>query len=79
MSSQYKVSFKDSFYASTENEAYEIFKDRMKAIELCVSRFDSETKTAFLDLYSKVDVKVNPETETIEPTPTPAPNEEIPF
>ena len=60
-------------------KAYEIFKDRMRAIELCVSRFDSETKTAFLDLYSKVDVKVNPETETIEPTPTPAPNEEIPF
>jgi hypothetical protein len=30
----------------------------MKAIELCVSRFDTETKTAFLDLYSKVDGKV---------------------
>ena len=60
-------------------KAYEIFKDRMRAIELCVSRFDSETKTAFLDLYSKVDVKVNPETETIEPTPTPDLSEEIPF
>jgi hypothetical protein len=30
----------------------------MKAIELCVNRFDTETKLAFLDLYSKVDAKV---------------------
>ena len=36
-------------------KAFGIFKDRMKAIELCVSRFDAETKMAFLDLYSKVD------------------------
>ena len=36
-------------------KAYGIFKDRMKAIELCVNRFDAETKMAFLDLYSKVD------------------------
>jgi len=40
-------------------KAYSIFGDRMKAIELCVNRFDTETKEAFLDLYSKVDVKVN--------------------
>jgi hypothetical protein len=39
-------------------KAYGIFKDRMKAIELCVNRFDLETKTAFLDLYSKVDSSV---------------------
>ena len=39
-------------------KTFAIFKDRMKAIELCVSRFDEETKTAFLDLYSKIDVKV---------------------
>jgi len=31
----------------------------MKAIELCVARFDTETKLAFLDLYSKVDAKVD--------------------
>ena len=30
----------------------------MKAITLCVNRFDEETKTAFLDLYSKVDSTV---------------------
>jgi MoxR-like ATPase len=39
-------------------KAYKIFDDKMKAIELCVSRFDTETKTAFLDLYSKIDSKV---------------------
>jgi cobaltochelatase CobS len=40
-------------------KAYDIFKDRMKAVTLCVSRFDEETKTAFLDLYTKVDAKIN--------------------
>ena len=39
-------------------KAYKIFGDRMKAIELCVNRFDSDTKMSFLDLYSKVDAKV---------------------
>jgi hypothetical protein len=31
----------------------------MKAIELCVARFDDETKTAFLDLYTKLDSKAD--------------------
>jgi len=39
--------------------AFKIFGNRMKAIELCVARFDTETKLAFLDLYSKVDAKVD--------------------
>ena len=39
-------------------KAYQIFGDRMKAIELCVNRFDTQTKEAFLDLYAKVDDKV---------------------
>lgn len=38
-------------------KTYTIFKDRQKAIQLCVSRFDQETKDSFLDLYSKVDGK----------------------
>ena len=33
----------------------------MKAIELCVNRFDNDTKEAFIDLYSKVDLSVNDE------------------
>jgi MoxR-like ATPase len=44
-------------------KTYAIFNDRMKAIELCVNRFDAETKASFLDLYSKVDAKVD-EVET---------------
>ena len=35
--------------------AYSIFGNKMKAIEMCVSRFDCETKDSFLDLYTKVD------------------------
>ena len=36
-------------------KAFSIFNDKLKAIELCVSRFDDDTKESFLDLYTKVD------------------------
>ena len=36
-------------------EAYTIFKNKMKAIEMCTNRFDVDTKTSFMDLYSKID------------------------
>ena len=36
-------------------EAFVIFKNKMKAIELCTNRFDLDTKTSFLDLYTKID------------------------
>jgi cobaltochelatase CobS len=36
-------------------EAYNIFGDKLKAINLCVSRFESHTKDAFVDLYTKID------------------------
>ena len=35
--------------------AYSIFQDKAKAIQVCVNRFDDETKQAFLELYDKVD------------------------
>ncbi len=38
---------------------YSIWKNKEKAIEVCVNRFDDETKQAFLDLYDKVDADVN--------------------
>ena len=38
--------------------AYGIFGDRKKAIEMCIARFDEDTKTSFLDLYSKCDSEV---------------------
>jgi len=58
-------------------KAHKIFNDRMKAIELCVARFDTDTKMAFLDLYSKVDAKVDgPVTKTSN---LPQDSDEIPF
>jgi midasin (ATPase involved in ribosome maturation) len=36
-------------------KAYSIFEDKAKAIQVCVNRFDDETKQAFLELYDKVD------------------------
>ena len=36
--------------------AFSIFKDKAKSIQVCVNRFDDETKQAFLELYDKVDV-----------------------
>ena len=36
-------------------KAYAIFKNKLKAIELCTNRFDEDTKTSFVDLYTKVD------------------------
>jgi len=57
--------------------AYKIFGDRMKAIQLCVNRFDTETKNAFLDLYTKVDAEVTPVANTS--VGTSSSSEEMPF
>ena len=46
--------------------AYAIFGDKMKSIQMCVNRFDEETKSAFLDLYSKVDADVTVPSESTE-------------
>ncbi len=40
-------------------KAHSIFDDRAKAIDLCIQRFDDETKESFRDLYSKVDAEVD--------------------
>ena len=49
-------------------KAFAIFKDKMKAIELCVARFDDDTKQSFMDLYTKVDagVELTDENQTEE-------------
>jgi hypothetical protein len=49
-------------------KAYAIFGDKMQAIELCVARFDEDTKVSFLDLYTKIDagIEVGQETEELE-------------
>ena len=36
--------------------AYSIFGDKGKAIQVCINRFDDETKQAFLELYDKIDI-----------------------
>ena len=49
-----------------------IFGDKMKAIGLCLNRFDEDTKASFLDLYTKVDAGIN-----LDPVPVPSPVEEV--
>ena len=47
--------------------AYSIFGDKAKAIQVCVNRFDDETKQSFLELYDKVDVDFQmPSTDSVE-------------
>lgn len=36
-------------------ETFGIFNDKIKAIGLCLNRFDDDTKASFIDLYTKVD------------------------
>jgi hypothetical protein len=45
-------------------QAFAMFGARMKAIELCVNRFDLETRTAFIELYKKME-----EEPVVPPTP----------
>lgn len=40
-------------------KAFAIFKDRKKAIRLCLNRFDDDTKTVLLDFYEKIDEAAN--------------------
>ena len=64
------------------SNAYAIFNmDRMKAITMCVNRFDDETKSAMIDLYTKVDSDVeNVLSSTVEETATEdADGNECPF
>ena len=58
-------------------KAYQIFGDRTEAITYCINRFDAETKTAFMDLYTKLvpePVNVSPVVSTPE-----VHTEEVPF
>jgi len=44
--------------------AFVIWNDRLKAIKVCVNRFDDETKQSFLELYDKIDADVATEEES---------------
>ncbi len=48
---------------------YAIFKDKQKAIQYSINRFDEETKNSFMDLYSKVDADVIQEQDENLPPP----------
>jgi hypothetical protein len=63
-------------------ETYGIFGDKMKALTLCLNRFDDDTKGSFLDLYTKVDAGATPDqilAPVPEVEPAPADGDEIPF
>lgn len=49
-------------------KAFSIFEDRMKAIELCVSRYTLDTKEVFMEVYRKLDETVNRVVPTTEGT-----------
>jgi MoxR-like ATPase len=46
-------------------KTYSVFGERQKAIELCLNRFDDDTKFSFLDLYRKIDA--GEEIESVAP------------
>ena len=43
--------------------AYSIFGDKLKAVKICLNRFDDETKESFLQLYTKLDDSVEIDAE----------------
>jgi hypothetical protein len=59
------------------SKTYGVFGNKLKAIELCLNRFDDDTKMSFLDLYSKVDAGANTETLMAETISEPIVTEEI--
>jgi hypothetical protein len=65
-------------------ETFGIFGDKMKAISLCLNRFDDDTKASFLDLYTKVDAGANTEvilasTISAKESPDEEKEEDVPF
>ena len=46
--------------------AFRMFGDKLKSIQMCISRFDEETRLSILDLYTKIDAGVNPFEEVVE-------------
>ena len=59
--------------------AFSIFKDKTKAIELTVNRFDDETKESFLDLYTKIDAGIDTDVIGQSDTDDDANEEDISF
>ena len=49
--------------------AFAIWQDRLKAIKVCVNRFDDETKQSFIELYDKIDADVVTDLKEDAPAP----------
>ena len=65
-------------------KSYSIFNDKLKAVAMCLERFDDETKESFTDLYTKIDAGVsmedlNPSDEQDEVKKEEEKEEEVPF
>ena len=63
-------------------KTYSVFGDKMKAITLCLNRFDDDTKISFTDLYTKVDAGANTDVlmaQTEEVPEEKIQSEEVPF
>lgn len=60
-------------------KTYSVHGDRMKAIALCLNRFDADTKLSFLDLYAKLDAGANTSNQQVNVDAVMANNEEVPF
>ena len=56
-----------------------IFGDKMKAIGLCLNRFDEDTKASFLDLYTKVDAGINLDAVAVPPVAETGTSDDVPF
>jgi len=46
--------------------AFSIFNNKEKAIQVCINRFDEETKTSFLELYDKVDADFEMTSDSVD-------------
>ena len=50
-------------------KAHSIFNDKAKAMQVCLNRFDDETKQSFMELYDKVDVDFQMPSENVDDVP----------
>ena len=60
-------------------KAHTIFKDKLKAIEMCTNRFDEDTNVSFVDLYSKVDAGVDLNENSEEESEEEEENSDMPY
>ena len=62
-------------------KAFAIFGDKLQSIELCIARFDDDTKTSFMDLYTKIDagVEIDGGEEAYSEDAVPTDDEDHPF